>query len=380
MAQFIDIPVKVGLLNSYKLDTYEPLVYKIPVTYLQNLSSGTMIIDSCSNIVLQARNKHVRVNNKMGIGLDPSSAYSLHVLGDTCISGNINVNQLTVTELSSYNITSVINDLIQRIAILETRSSNVHPTGWWGRINILNIIPTTIPPNTGNGLQVWLYENTFLIASRREASNTQITQNTDQTIEIPIEKRLITPTSVLTLVVVIGNGTNATLVGTPTSSGFTFTGSLATTAYLTMPASPYPSNLSLTYYIRNGVPSGWYGNINFINIRPEPYPPGQGNGLQVRLYEGTFLIASRIEADNTQINSFTDQTVPIPIEKRLYTPTSVLTLVVVIGNGTNATLVGTPTYSGFTFTGSLATTAYLTMPASPYPSNLSLTYYIRNGI
>jgi len=120
-SQFIDIPEIGGLFNSKSASTNEPFVYKIPVTYLQNLSSGTMIIDSCSNIVLQARNKHVRVNNKMGIGLDPSSAYSLHVLGDTCISGNINVNQLTVTELSSYNITSVINDLIQRIAILEAR-------------------------------------------------------------------------------------------------------------------------------------------------------------------------------------------------------------------------------------------------------------------
>ena len=95
-SQFIDIPEMDGLLNSYSATTNQPFVYKIPVTYLENLSPNRpMIIDSCSNIVIQARNNnHIRVNNKMGIGLDPSSAYSLHVLGDVCISGNIFSNNL----------------------------------------------------------------------------------------------------------------------------------------------------------------------------------------------------------------------------------------------------------------------------------------------
>jgi hypothetical protein len=95
-SQFINIPEIGGLFNSKSASTNEPFVYKIPVTYLQNLSPNhPMIIDSCSNIVLQARNNnHVRVNNKMGIGLDPSSAYSLHVLGDVCIDGNLISNNL----------------------------------------------------------------------------------------------------------------------------------------------------------------------------------------------------------------------------------------------------------------------------------------------
>jgi len=95
-SQFIDIPEMDGLLNSYSSTTNQPFIYKIPVTYLENLSPNrSMIIDSCSNIVIQARNNnHIRVNNKMGIGLDPSSAYSLHVLGDVCISGNIFSNNL----------------------------------------------------------------------------------------------------------------------------------------------------------------------------------------------------------------------------------------------------------------------------------------------
>jgi hypothetical protein len=95
-SQFINIPEMEGLLNSYLATTNQPIIYKIPVTYLQNLSStNPMIIDSSSNIVLQARNNnHVRVSNKMGIGLEPSSAYSLHVLGDVCIDGNLISNNL----------------------------------------------------------------------------------------------------------------------------------------------------------------------------------------------------------------------------------------------------------------------------------------------
>jgi len=105
-SQFIDIPEIGGLFNSKSASTNEPFVYKIPVTYLQNLSPNhPMIIDSCSNIVLQARNNnHVRVNNKMGIGLDPSSAYSLHVLGDTCISGNFTSRTAYINDVSVSNI------------------------------------------------------------------------------------------------------------------------------------------------------------------------------------------------------------------------------------------------------------------------------------
>ena len=102
--QFFDIPNMKGIFNSYSATIpNKPLIYKIPATYLQNLSSENMIIDSCSNIILQARNKHVRVNNKMGIGLDPSSAYSLHVSGATCISGNITSsgNILPLRDISS---------------------------------------------------------------------------------------------------------------------------------------------------------------------------------------------------------------------------------------------------------------------------------------
>jgi len=110
-SQFIDIPEMDGLLNSYSSTTNQPFVYKIPVTYLENLSPNRpMIIDSCSNIVIQARNnKHVRVNNKMGIGLDPSSAYSLHVLGDVCISGNLSSNDIVPLFDRTSNLGSVTN-------------------------------------------------------------------------------------------------------------------------------------------------------------------------------------------------------------------------------------------------------------------------------
>jgi hypothetical protein len=119
-SQFINIPEMEGLLNSYLATTNEPIIYKIPVTYLQNLSStNPMIIDSSSNIVLQARNNnHVRVNNKMGIGLDPSSAYSLHVLGDVCIDGNLISNNL--------------ND------IYTTLDNLIFGTGYCGTITLFN--------------------------------------------------------------------------------------------------------------------------------------------------------------------------------------------------------------------------------------------------
>ena len=113
-APFIDIPTMDGLFNSKPDDNNEPYVYLIPVTYLQNLSSGPMIIDSSSNIILQARNNHVRVNNKMGIGLDPSSAYSLHVLGDTCISGTIISTTINVRDVivSSLDVSLNLNPLM----------------------------------------------------------------------------------------------------------------------------------------------------------------------------------------------------------------------------------------------------------------------------
>jgi hypothetical protein len=149
--QFIDIPEIGGLFNSKSARTNEPLVYKIPVTYLQNLSSGTMIIDSCSNIVLQARNNnHVRVNNKMGIGLDPSSAYSLHVLGDTCISGNLISNNFTDLSSKYYSLQSSLNELSNNNYILNTNINTISynlynilenfifGTGYYGTITLVN--------------------------------------------------------------------------------------------------------------------------------------------------------------------------------------------------------------------------------------------------
>ncbi len=123
-SQFINIPEMEGLLNSYS-STNQPIEYKIPVTYLQNLSSiKPMIIDSCSNIVLQARNNnHVRINNKMGIGLDPSSAYSLNVLGDTCISGNFISNQ-NITWTGTWSVNGVTTP-INGNAITQSISTNL---------------------------------------------------------------------------------------------------------------------------------------------------------------------------------------------------------------------------------------------------------------
>jgi hypothetical protein len=95
----------ISFLRPTDLETNTPIEYRINCTYLENITNENMIIDSCYNILLQARNTHVRVNNKMGIGLDASSAYSLHVLGNSCISGDI----ITSGNIFSKNIYS--NDL-----------------------------------------------------------------------------------------------------------------------------------------------------------------------------------------------------------------------------------------------------------------------------
>ena len=149
--QFFDIPIIEGIFNSYSAtNTNKPLTYKIPATYLQNLSSGSMIIDSCSNIILQARNKHVRVNNKMGIGMDPSSAYSLHVSGDTCISGNITSNNFTDLSSKYYSLLSSVNELSNNNYTLNTTittisnslynilSNIIFGTGYYGTITFIN--------------------------------------------------------------------------------------------------------------------------------------------------------------------------------------------------------------------------------------------------
>ena len=140
-SQFINIPEMEGLLNSYLATTNEPIIYKIPVTYLQNLSStNPMIIDSSSNIVLQARNNnYVRVNNKMGIGLVPSSAYSLHVLGDVCINGNMISNNFSDLSSKYYSLQSSFTELSNNnYAVKNLLNNFILGTGYYGTITLIN--------------------------------------------------------------------------------------------------------------------------------------------------------------------------------------------------------------------------------------------------
>jgi hypothetical protein len=101
-----DISDAQPFLRRTILDTDIPIEYRLNCTYLENITNKNMIIDSSYNILLQARNKHVRVNNKMGIGIDPSSAYNFHVIGNTCISGDIITSGNIVPLNSSSNLGS----------------------------------------------------------------------------------------------------------------------------------------------------------------------------------------------------------------------------------------------------------------------------------
>jgi hypothetical protein len=101
-----DISDAPPFLRRTILDTDIPIEYRLNCTYLENITNKNMIIDSSYNILLQARNKHVRVNNKMGIGIDPSSAYNFHVIGNTCISGDIITSGNIVPLNSSSNLGS----------------------------------------------------------------------------------------------------------------------------------------------------------------------------------------------------------------------------------------------------------------------------------
>jgi hypothetical protein len=68
-----------------------------------------------------------------------------------------------------------------------------------------------------------------------------------------ITSRLVASTSRLRLVVIFGDSIAGSVASTPTTSNnFSFTGNLASTAYLTIP-SPYPVNISITYEVKLGL-------------------------------------------------------------------------------------------------------------------------------
>ena len=99
----------IELFNSKDINTRQPLLYRTNSTFLVNYTDISMLIDSSKSILLQTpSNDFVKVSNRLGVGIDPSSIYSLHILGDTCISGSIvssgiivsnNINKLT-TDIS----------------------------------------------------------------------------------------------------------------------------------------------------------------------------------------------------------------------------------------------------------------------------------------
>ena len=93
-----------------------PLLYTFYCTSLENVTNQIMTIDSCSNItLLTPSNNFVTINSRLGIGIDPSSAYSFHVLGNTCISGNIISNNVSTLEMNTrdfkIDISSIKTDI-----------------------------------------------------------------------------------------------------------------------------------------------------------------------------------------------------------------------------------------------------------------------------
>uniref|UniRef100_A0A6C0DVU4 Fibronectin type-III domain-containing protein n=1 Tax=viral metagenome TaxID=1070528 RepID=A0A6C0DVU4_9ZZZZ len=103
-----------------------PLKYTFYCTNLENVTDQIMTIDSCSNITLiTPSNNFVTINSRLGIGIDPSSAYSFHVLGNTCISGNVISNNINILETNSRDIKIDISAIKTDISAIKTDISGL---------------------------------------------------------------------------------------------------------------------------------------------------------------------------------------------------------------------------------------------------------------
>ena len=184
----------------------------------------------------------------------------------TAFINDINATNLSVTNINgqAYSATTTIangsitqdklsSQLVAKLAYYDLLLGIV--PGWYGDITITNF---KWPGNSGSFISISFYDgdSTHLVASRTLAENTHIQQNSSYTMQIPITSRLVSHTSTLRLVMVIGSpgqGYPGSVVGIPvTSNNFSFTGNLSTTAYLTIP-SPYPVNISIDYEVKLGL-------------------------------------------------------------------------------------------------------------------------------
>jgi len=104
----------IELFNNRDINTNQPLIYRTNTTFLVNYTDNSMLIDSSKSILLRTPSTDfVKVIGRLGVDIDPSNIYSLHVLGDTCISGSIITNGGIVSNgpIVSNNINKLTTDI-----------------------------------------------------------------------------------------------------------------------------------------------------------------------------------------------------------------------------------------------------------------------------